>query len=78
VTGSRLSSGSDAVTIVDPRTGTSRAAAQYYGRVQRRLEERLQTLAEIGDFPDLETDPSKVNIDDVERIVKERIESNHD
>jgi hypothetical protein len=78
-TGTRLAAESSPVTVVDLRAqGGSSTGAVYYGRIRQRLEARLNMLSKMGDFPDLETDPTRVNIDHVERLVNERIESTPD
>ena len=74
-TGSRLSTGDNAVTIIDTRSPRTRAGADYYSRIRRQLTERLTRLSELGEFPDLETDPDRVNINELERLVGERLES---
>jgi len=76
VTGSRIPTESATISVVDTRTpGQSRSSADYYGGIRRQLEKSLKTLAELGDFPDLETDPDRVDIDEIERLVNERINS---
>jgi TPR repeat protein len=47
--------------------------SDYYARIRLQLRDQLRKLAALGDFADLETDPSKVNVDEVERLVNERI-----
>ena len=44
-----------------------------YARMRIQLRDQLRKLAALGDFTDLETDPSKVDVDEVERLVNERI-----
>ena len=46
----------------------------YYNLMHRQMEDRLVTLSELGDFPDLITDPGRVNMEDVERMVHARID----
>jgi hypothetical protein len=75
-TGSRLAGESSPIIVVDLRSQSRTGlGTEFYGRIRRRVEARLNILSEMGDFPDLETDPTKVNIDQVERMVNERIES---
>ena len=75
VTGSRLGSDSGSVTVVDSGLPHSRRlSADHRGRTHRQLQQDLTTLARVGDFPSLETDPEKVDIDEIERLVTERIE----
>lgn len=47
--------------------------ADYYARIRIQLRDQLRKLAVLGDFADLETDPSKVDVDQLERRVKARI-----
>ncbi len=47
---------------------------EYYNLVHRQMEERLVTLSKLGDFPDLETDPGRVNMEDVEGMVHARLD----
>jgi len=72
-TGSRLSSGSSPVTVLETRFGRSRSGAEYYGDIRERLEERLLLLEEVGDFQDFETEPDKVNVHELERRILERL-----
>ncbi len=46
----------------------------YYNRVHRQMEDRLVTLSKLGDFPDIETDPGRVNMEDVEGVVHARLD----
>jgi len=46
----------------------------YYNLVHRQMEERLVTLSKLGNFPDLETDPGRVNMEDVEGMVHARLD----
>lgn len=45
-----------------------------YNLMHRQVENQLVTLSELGDFPDLVTDPGRVNMEDVERMVHARID----
>jgi len=73
-TGSRIRSDNSVMTIVDFRGGRTRSGSDYYGSIQAQLEDRLELLIEIGEFQDMNSDSSTVNIRDLERRVKERIE----
>lgn len=75
VTGSRISTESSTIGVFTITPGQARSSADYHASNRRQLEESLKKLAELGDFPDLETDPDRVDIDEIERLVKERIES---
>lgn len=68
-TGSRLSGGGGAVTIVDPRGGSSVSGDQYYRQVRRRIEARMNFMAKQLNLPDLDTDPKSINISELEQTV---------
>ena len=73
-TGSRISGQSSPITVIEAKSpNQSRSNTEFRRRIRSELEGHLITLAEIGDFPDMETDPSRVDIDDVEQLVKERL-----
>ena len=72
-TGSRLRSDSGLVTIVQPRSGRTRSGADYYGTVHRQLQDRLKLLIEIGEFEEVDDDPTHLNIRELERLVIEHI-----
>lgn len=75
-TGSRLPTRSSPMTIIRAKSpGQPLSGAIYFGRIERELEQDLVMLAKVGDFPDLETDPTRVQINEIERLVQERIES---
>ena len=61
------------VFSVNTSEGVRDPAADYYARIRIQLRDQLRKLATIGDFTDLETDPSKINLDELERLVNERI-----
>ncbi len=75
VTGSRLGSQSGSVTVVDSGLSHTGRSSSDYTRVHRQLQQDLVTLAKLGEFSSLETDPAKIDIDEIERLVTERIES---
>ena len=74
-TGSRLQGASSAMTVIDTGGGQFQSGSEYYGALYAKLEDRLKLMQEIGDFKDMNTDPEQVNLRDLERKVKERIES---
>lgn len=77
--GSRLGGQSSPMTVVDNRWPVRlRSGADYYGRIRQQLEDNLATLSKLGDFADMETDPDRVDIADLERLVQERLESTPD
>ncbi|MGB5334527.1 MAG: hypothetical protein WBN07_02820 [Woeseiaceae bacterium] len=72
-TGSRLRTSSP-MTVIDAKSpNQAQSSAIFYGRIESELEANLVMLAEIGEFSDLETDPTRVDIDEVERRVNERL-----
>ena len=75
-TGSRLTARSSPITIIETNSShPKRPGLDSYGKVQASLQGRLILLSKLGNFPDLETDPSRVNIRELERLVEQRIES---
>lgn len=75
-TGPRLPTARSPMTVIDMKSANQpQSGAFYYGRIERELERKLVILAKIGDFPQLKTDPIGVDISEIERLVKQRIES---
>ena len=73
MTGSRLRTSSP-MTVIDAKSpNQAQSSAIFYGRIESELEANLVMLAEIGEFSDFETDPSRFDIDEVERRVNERL-----
>jgi hypothetical protein len=52
----------------------NRMDPEYYEQLAQELEQQLRMLAELGDFPDIETDPDAVDIEEIEGLVAARIE----
>ncbi|MCP4300183.1 MAG: SEL1-like repeat protein [Gammaproteobacteria bacterium] len=78
-TGTRLGSQTSPLTVIDVNSANkSRATAESERRIRRQLQEQLIMLSELGDFPDLETDPTRVDIDDIERLVNQRLQATPD
>ncbi len=77
-TGSRLSGGGSPVTIFDLRSGSSVSADQYFGQVNKRIESRLKRMAKQLDMPNLNTDPDKVDVKELETIVQEFVNTIND
>ena len=77
-TGSRLSGGGSPVTIFDLRSGSSVSADQYFGQVRNRIEARLKFMARELDMPNLNTDPDQVEVDELETIVQEFVNTIYD
>lgn len=76
MTGSRLSGTSSSITVIELRSpAQSQDSVDYYQRVEEDLERHLAMLSEIGDFPDLEMDPARVDIDEIERLVYQRLDA---
>jgi len=73
-TGSRLQGGSNAVMIVQA-DGRARSGSEYYGSLRAQMEDRLKLIQDIGNFEDMQTDPEKVNLRELERRVREYIAS---
>jgi hypothetical protein len=57
-TGSRLSSNSSPVTIIDPRTGVTMMRSHYFGRVESRIRLRLDFITRTLDIEPVEPDLS--------------------
>jgi len=72
-TGSRIKSDSNFMTIIETTGGRVRAGSEYYGLLHAQMEDRLKLMQEIGQFEDMETDPEKVDLRELERRVKEHI-----
>ncbi len=78
-TGSRLSNSSSPMTVIETSDGgRSRTGADFYGRIHRRLLDRVQLLLETGQFPELGNDPTQIDLDVLERLVMEKVVSNPD
>ena len=74
-TGSRIKGASSPITVINTGGGQTQSGSEYYGARYAKLEDRLKLMQEIGDFKDMNTDPEQVNLRDLERKVRERIES---
>lgn len=72
-TGSRLQGTSSAMTIIETGGDRIMSGAEYYGSLNAQLEDRLKLMKEIGRFEDMDTDPGKVNLRELERRVEEHI-----
>lgn len=78
-TGSRILSETSPMTVIEASSASqSRSSAGYRRRISRKLEDHLVRLAEIGNFPDMETNPLRIDIDEIERRVNERLQSTPD
>ena len=74
-TGSRLSGGRGSRTIVDARTGSSISGDRMYNDLRRRVESRLRFMATQLDMPMLNTDLDDIDIDELEDIVANFVET---
>lgn len=77
-TGTRIQSDRSTIspmTSIDTRAGRMRSGSDYYGVIFGQLEDRVKLLIEIGEFEDMDTDPARINLRDLERRVQERIQS---
>jgi hypothetical protein len=64
------------MTVIEAKSpNQTQSSAVFYGRIESELEGNLVTLARIGGFTDLETDPNRFDINEVERLVNERLAS---
>jgi len=78
-TGSRIAVRSGPMNIVGASSSNQgHSSADDYGHMRNEMRRQLVLLSELGDFPDLETDPARVDMSDIERLVIERIESTPD
>jgi len=73
-TGSRLGDESSPVTVIERQTSRFSSGSDYYGNIKEELETRMLLLKEIGGFADLDTDPNRINLHDLERRVLQKIE----
>jgi hypothetical protein len=68
-TGSRLSGGSSAVTMVDTHTGSTVSRDSVVGQLNRRIEARLKFMSKQLKMPNLDTDPDDLDLDELETVV---------
>ncbi len=74
-TGSRLSGGLAPVTIVDPRSGGTISADEYYHRLSQRIETRLSYLGTLMDLADFDRDTRRLDVDALEALVNDYVAS---
>jgi hypothetical protein len=72
-TGSRLQGEVSPVSIIDWRSGDVKSDANYVGRIEKRIEDRVRRLIEIGKFEGIYPEPGRLDMDELERLVNERI-----
>ena len=74
-TGSRVGGRSSPVVVIENRASRFSSGSDYYANIEEELEARVRLLKEIGEFEDLDTDPNRINIHDLERRVLQHIEA---
>jgi hypothetical protein len=74
-TGSLIGAGSSPMTVIGTGAGRPRSGDDYYGYIYSQLEKRLSLLREMDGFHDIETDPTRLDIRELERRAQVRIES---
>lgn len=76
-TGSKLGgSDSSPMTVIDSRRmGASETGADFYGRIERRMEERLDYIARHTDIEIIDPDPHSLDINQLEAQVERSLES---
>lgn len=67
-TGSRLSSGSSPMLVVAPN-GSAQSGSNYYGRVQKRIQSRLDYIANHTEIEIIDTDIEEVDLESIESQV---------
>lgn len=73
-TGSRLGDQSSPVIVIEHSRSRFSSGSDYYGNIEEELETRMLLLKEIGGFADLDTDPHRIDLHDLERRVLQQIE----
>ena len=61
------------MSIIDWRTGEVQSDANYVGRIEKRIKDRLQRLIQLGKFEGVDPDPSRLDLNELERLVEDRI-----
>ena len=77
-TGSRIGSQASPVTVIESGSNRYSSGSDYYGSIRDELEARVLLLKEIGDFQDIDADPDRINVRELERRVLAHIEANVD
>lgn len=75
-TGSRLKSEGGMMTVIEMREsgGADPASSNYVG-IKRQLIVRVQLLLDSGEFPELGSDPKKITLPDLERLIADKLNS---
>lgn len=67
-TGSRLSKTTSPMTIVEVgRPGETHSGADYYGQIERRIEERLEYIASRVDIDIIDLDTAKLDLETIDQ-----------
>ncbi len=74
MTGSRIGSEANQVSIVDPRSGRMTSSVTYRDSIRDQLEDNLIRLKQLGEFKEFETNPEKINLGELERKVEARLQ----
>ena len=77
-TGSRISGGSGAVTIVDPRSGRSVSGDEYFRTLQGRIDGHLERMGEFVDLTDFDVDYDNFNVEGLQAIVHNYVHTIND
>ncbi len=72
-TDTRLGAQSSPVSVIENRLSRARSGYDYHSDIREHLEVRLRLLIEAGDFQDIDPDPDRLNIHELERRVEQRI-----
>ena len=69
-TGSRLSSGSSPVTVVEMRaTASTTSGSEYYGRIERRMKAKLEYIARHTEIEIIDIDVENIDFEIIEAEV---------
>ena len=75
-TGSRLAAGSGPLMIVDPsHPGSAQSGDEYYRRIKKRMQIRLQFLKERAKIEIVDTHAETVDLSTIEALVEKRLET---
>ena len=77
-TGSRVGGQSSPVVVIENRASRFGSGSDYYGNIKEELEARMLLLKEIGEFADLDTNPDRINLHDLDRRVLQHINAEGD
>ena len=77
-TGSRLSGGSGAVTIVDPRSGRSVSGDEYFRSLQSRIDSHLERLGKFVDLDDFDVDYDHFDMEGLRALVQNYVQTIND